>query len=84
MRVVSFEPSLQVAMDESMCKKEAIPIVDCQLRRGLGGESEVFRMSSVSKVQPSPKKFDYDKVSQMAKKESVCVQVIDVCSIAVK
>ena len=41
-RVVSFEPSLQVAMDESMCKKEAIPIVDCQLRRGLGGESEVF------------------------------------------
>ena len=41
-------------------------------------------MSSVSKVQPSPKKFDCNKVSQMAKKESVCVQVIDVCSIAVK
>ena len=81
-RVVSFELSMRAAMNESMCNKEAISVVQCQSRRRLGRESEV--MSSVSKVQPSPKKFDCDKVFQMTKKETACVQVNDVSSMAVK
>ena len=53
--VMSFEPSLRDAMGDSLSKKEAISVVDCQVRRGLGSSSEIL-MSKFSKVQTSPKR----------------------------
>lgn len=79
--VVSFEASLRSTMDDSLCKKEAISVVDCQVCRGLGGDTEIL-MSEVSKVQPSPKKINKD--SLVTRKEGVSIKVNDLSSLVVK
>ena len=48
--------------------------MDCQVRRGLGGNTEIL-MSEVSKVQPSPKKFNKD--SLVTRNEAVSIKVND-------
>lgn len=80
-RVVSFEPSLRSPMDDAFSKKEAVSLVDCQVRRGLGGCSEIV-MGKFSKVQASPKKFD--TTTLVTEKEMTPVRMNDLSSLVVK
>ena len=65
-------------MNDSLTKKEAISVVGCQVRCGRSGGSEVI-LRQLTKVQPSPKKFD--KAGLVSREAPVAVEMDDLCSL---
>ena len=78
MRVISFEPCLRQAMNDSLTKKEAISVVGCQVRCGCSGGSETI-LRQLTKVQLSPKRFD--KAGLVSREAPVAVEMNDLCSL---
>lgn len=76
--VISFEPSLRQPMNDSLTKKDAISIVDCQVRCGRSGGSEIV-LGKVTKAQPLPKKFDGAEL--VSEETPVVVEMNDLCSL---
>ena len=58
-------------MNDSLTKKEAISIVDCQVGRGRSGGSEIV-LGQLTKVQPLPKKFN--KAGLVSREAPVAVE----------
>ena len=56
-RLISFQPSLRSSLINSLEKKDAVSLVNCQVRGTQGGGPEVL-LTNATKVEPSPKKFD--------------------------
>ena len=54
LRLVSFEPSLRQAMNNSLSSQDAIAVVGCQIRPGRSGVSEVL-LNKETKIEESPK-----------------------------
>ena len=77
-RVISFQPCLRQAMNDSLTKKEAISVVDCQVRSGRSGGSEIV-LKQLTKVQPSPKKFN--EAGLVSREAPVAVEMNDLCSL---
>ena len=80
-RVISFEPSLRQAMNDSLSKKGSISLVGCQVRAARGGGSEIV-LNSDSKVELSPKKFD-GGVLVVHKDAADAIQMNDLSSLSV-
>ena len=76
MHVISFEPCLRQPMNDS--KKEAISVVDCQVRPGRSGGSEII-LGQLTKVQPSPKKFD--EAGLVSREAPIAMEMNDLCSL---
>ena len=65
-------------MNDSLTKKEAISVVGCQVRYGCSGGSEII-LRQLTKVQPSPKKFD--KAGLASREAPVAMEMNDLCSL---
>ena len=65
-------------MNDSLTKKEAISIVDCQVRCGRSGGSEIV-LGQLTKVQPLPKKFN--KAGLVSREAPIAVEMNDLCSL---
>ena len=77
-RLISFQPSLRSSLINSLEKKDAVSLVNCQVHGVQGGGPEVL-LTNATKIEPSPKKFG----TEISRKQPAIVHMDDLPSTTV-